>query len=634
MLMCKIGTKKMDAKIYIWGWWQGNNLGDNWIKNVLKQFFPEASFVDTSVQKFPKNSFVICGGGGLFIYDVIAPWNRIPKNIEYGMFGLGAEFPHESTNAVEVYKRSKFFYVRDQYSLDCMHLSGVERSYDLTFAKPLNWTDAKDICKNKLFMVWRDGHDLLNNEKFRSYIRSSDGNGDYDNWKSLIEKHFSEIVEDDFQTKEDNIEERVSNCGFVISGRYHGVVAAIQKGLPFIAIDICPKIRALLEECGLDEYCIKISDIDKIEFLIIKAQNDIEEIRKKEKRYIDIAHATLLKQITNVKLEVLKFLRPLNIIHYGSYWMKKNDVVNTMADDLGGLCKLKKIDLRLYTKHPSSRIASNIDTPNGKQCILSKKKVLSDVKRYKADAVVLNSGGLYLDDETFDLLKKDHVTTVGISLSDPDVFPYNGKKYAEKFDVFYTNSKYSLLNEYPQTGANARIMPFAASLKHHYYMPKMERKYDVVIVAHAREDRLPIVDKLEKICKVGTYGNGWKHSLGTVNGKEHVKAINSGKMYISFSKTVAGFDNVKVGLFEAMACNQVVITSYMEELQDYFDIGQEILCYKTEEELYELVSYYLQHDDEREMIRLRGYTRFLRNHTYEKRWDDALVYIYKKKKLL
>lgn len=617
----------MKNKLYVWGWWQGNNLGDNWIKRILEYFFPEAEFIDTSVQKFEKNSFVICGGGGLFIYDVINPWNKLPKNIEYGILGLGAEFPHESMNAVELYKKSKFYYIRDQYSLDCMHLSDIERSYDLTFAKPLVFSGNNEINANKLFFVWRDGHELLSNEKFYDYIKPCEDNV-YNKWKNTIEKYFAEVLEDDFQTRDDNIEERMVDCGFVISGRYHGIVAAIQRGVPFIAIDICPKIRALASECGLEEYCIKISEVDKIALLIDKAQRDFDQIRKKERNYIDIAKKVLLEQLSNARFEILKVLRPLNILHYGSYWMKKNDVVFTMTDDLNELCNLKRIDLRLYSKWPSKRIMSIIKTKNGHQCILSKKKVLKDVSSSKADAIVLNSGGLYLDDETFCELKKRGVLTVGISLSDPDVFPYNGQIYANKFDLFYTNSKYSFSNEYPKTGANVKIMPFAASTKHHYYMPNVERKYDVVVVAHAREDRLPIIEKLENLCSVGTYGHGWKHSLGVVNGKAHVKAINSGKMYISFSKTIAGFDNVKVGLFEAMACNQVVITSYMEELQDYFDIGTEIICYKSEDELYDLVKYYLEHEAEREVIRQRGYSRFLNDHTYKQRWNNVLKDIY------
>lgn len=616
----------MNNKLYIWGWWQGNNLGDNWIKKTLSIVFPNAIFIDTSVHNFEKNSFVICGGGGLFIYDVITPWDNLPKDISYGILGLGAEFRHESKKAISVCNNAKFFYVRDKYSLECMHIDGIERSYDLTFTLPLYWTKKMEVNSDKLFFVWRDGHELLNNSKFKEYI--GDSSDSYNKWKKIIEQRFKIIVEDDFQTRNDNVEERIGNAGFVISGRYHGIVAAIQKGLPFIAIDICPKIRALLEECGLEEYCVKIYEFNRVDLLIEKARDQIDEIRKKEKKYVDNARKVLQKQIEIAKLEILKKLKPLNIIHYGSYWMGENDVVNTMADDLEMECNLKKIDLKVYSAYPDKRIKINENTPNGKICVLNHKKILRDIKKHKADAIILNSGGLHLADRTVNALRRKGVITIGISLSDPDVFPYNGKIYANKFDFFYTNSRYSLENEYPETGANVRIFPFAASTKHHYYMPNIEKKYDVVVVAHSREDRMLIVEKLEEICEVGTYGSGWKHSLGVVNGLDHVKAINSGKMYLSFAKTVAGFDNVKVGLFEAIACNQVVITSYMKELENYFKIGKEILCYETEEELYEIVKYYLKHEKELEEVRRCGYRRFLKDHTYQKRWNDILKNIY------
>lgn len=616
------------GKLYIWGWWQGNNLGDNWIKKTLATIFPEANFIDTNVQKFEEDSFVICGGGGLFIYDVISPWDRLEKNIAYGMVGLGAEFPHNTETAIQVMKGAKFFYVRDQYSLDCMHIGEIEQSYDITFANPMNVVPIETVNLNKLFFVWRDGHELIRNEQFNNYIQSGSS---YEEWKNCVSDNFVDIVEDDFQTGEDNIEERISDCGFIISGRYHGIVSAIQKGLPFLAIDICPKIRALLREVGLEEYCIKISEINRAKELILKAKNNLEEIRKIEYEYCIRANRILKGQIRKAKLEILKVLFPLRLIHYGSYWMKENDVVNTMSDDLARICELKKIDLKAYDKNPDVRIKNREQTPNGTLCLLEHQKIIGDINEFVADGIILNSGGLYLEDKTYEFMKNNSLISVGISLSDPDVYPYNGKLYAEKFDLFYTNSKYSLENQYDRQKIKIGIMPFAASMVHHYYMPEVEKKYDVVIVAHARDDRKKIMEKLSSICKVGIYGGGWENSLGLVNGKEHVIAINSGKIYISFAKTVAGYNNVKVGLFEAMACNQVVVTSYMEELEDYFDIGKEILCYKEEEELYELIKYYLIHDMEREKIREAGYRRFLREHTYEKRWDKVLNDMYVQK---
>ncbi|RAZ93259.1 spore maturation protein, partial [Klebsiella oxytoca] len=79
--------------------------------------------------------------------------------------------------------------------------------------------------------------------------------------------------------------------------------------------------------------------------------------------------------------------------------------------------------------------------------------------------------------------------------------------------------------------------------------PEGKKKYDVVIVGHARKERMETVNRLSLKYRIGTYGNGWKDSLGVVNGIEHVKAINSGKMYLSFAATMAGYENVKVGIF-------------------------------------------------------------------------------------
>lgn len=615
----------MKRRIVIWGWWQGKNLGDNWIKKILEREFPQAEFIDTSVQTVGEYDYIIIGGGGLFIYDVIPPWADYNLKTPFGILGMGAEFRHKSNRALFLKKKADFFFVRDEYSLKCMKLPQECKSYDVTFLYPLQYDQNYESANRKLLWVWRDGYELLNNEKFRGYIQYEDTKSE---WEKVRDQYFSDKIETDFYTEEDNIEEIIKDCGFVISGRYHGIVAAIQRGIPFIAIDICPKIRALLEECGLDEYCLKISEVKKAAELIEKAFAETDVIREKERIYCEKATSVLRKQMQEVKFYIYKSLFPLKVLHYGSYWMGKNDVVNVMADDLLKCCDGKKIDLRSYSKHQGSRIKKDEKTPNGKICTLDTKKILKDVKRHRSDVVILNSGGLVLEDKAFEQLRQKGVTTVGLSLSDPDVYPYNGALYASKFDLFLTNSRYSLENQYDQDSVNIQLMPFAASVEHHFYMPKVERKYDVVIVGHAREDRICTVNKLSKICKMGLYGNGWENGLGAVNGKRHTKAINSGKMYLSFSHTNAGYENVKVGLFEAMACNQVVLTSYMEELQYYFEIGKEILCYKSEDELLELVEYYLAHEEELEAIRRAGYQRFLLEHTYIHRWNSVLVHIY------
>ena len=608
-------------KIAIWGWWQGRNLGDNWIKKTMQNLFPYASFIDTSVQDFSEFDFVICGGGGLYIYDVISPWNQNFGTIPFGAIGLGAEFEHPSQTAQILSKNASFFLVRDIYSLKCMHLSEEHRSYDITFAKPLNWTKIDELNLSKLLFVWRDGKELISNINFRQYIKYEEC---YSEWKKIIVNNFSQIVYNDFQMFSDDIDAVIEDCGFVISGRYHGIVSAIQKGLPFIAIDICPKIRALVNECGLDEYCIKISDVEKIANLIQKGKNEIKVIRKKEFEYRERAFRTLKIQLCNIQIKMFELLKPIKVIHYGSYWMGENDIVNTMSDDLGDLCEQIKFDLKIYSNKMDKRVKTKLSTPNGCLCVLDSKQIKEDIENINPDIVICNAGGIVFEDDVFEYAKKKHIKTVGISLSDPDVFPYNGVLYASKFDNYFTNSMYSFTHQYNKEITNIGIMPFAASIKHHFYIPDEQKIFDLVVVGHARDDRTSIVSNLRKICNVGLFGAGWCGGLGQVHGKALVRAINSGKMYLSFSKTVAGYNNVKVGLFEAMACNQFVITEYMEELENYFEIGKEIVCYHTIEELLDIVHFYLSNESERKKIQQAGYERFLQEHTYKHRWIKLL----------
>lgn len=614
----------MNFKLGIWGWWQGQNLGDQWIKETMKKIFPTASFINTD-EKLNGYDFLICGGGGLFIRDIPHNLTKISNKVPFGVIGMGAEFPHNDNDAEALASRSSFFYVRDLYSLDCMHIKNVARSYDITFANPLSIVEQKNLANSKCFFVWRTPDEwMLKDKNFKDYQRA---NYDFTQWETIINSNFSKVKYDDFLTYDSNIQERVNGYDFVISGRYHGIIAAVQMGIPCIGIDVCPKIRSLMKEIGIEEYCLKYDEVYKLEGKIKSAKENADDIRKKLLTYRAKAISTIEIHIDSAKFEILKIAKPLKIIHYGNYYFGSNDVVSVMADALKSKANAKCIEIKKYHYILGHRIAAETNTPNGTITILKTWPVLFDYLIYKPDVIVLNSGGLVFSNFCFKVLKKLKLLKIDLELSDPDVFPYNGKIYATFFDLFYTNAAFTKNEQYKQ----ARLLGFAASIKHHYYIPEIERKFDVVVVGGCRADRIPIVNELRKHFKVGVFGSGWENSEGVVSGEDLVKAINSGKIYLSFAKTMAGFMNVKVGLFEAIACKSFVITDYMEELENYFKIDKEIVCYQSIEELVRKISYYLENENERLEIADNAYQRFLNEHTYEERWNRVLRDIYEKK---
>lgn len=69
-------------------------------------------------------------------------------------------------------------------------------------------------------------------------------------------------------------------------------------------------------------------------------------------------------------------------------------------------------------------------------------------------------------------------------------------------------------------------------------------------------------------------------------------------------------------LFEATGCGALLITDYKDNLNDLFEIGTEVVAYRSPEECAALINYYLANPDEAEVIARAGQARTLREHTY------------------
>ena len=77
-------------------------------------------------------------------------------------------------------------------------------------------------------------------------------------------------------------------------------------------------------------------------------------------------------------------------------------------------------------------------------------------------------------------------------------------------------------------------------------------------------------------------------------------------------------------VFDVAACGAFLLTDRMPDLENYFEIGTEAVCYETAEEAVELARYYLVKRGEREKIAAAGRKRVLAHHTYSQRMS-ALI---------
>ncbi|MGH7731618.1 MAG: CgeB family protein [Candidatus Eiseniibacteriota bacterium] len=78
---------------------------------------------------------------------------------------------------------------------------------------------------------------------------------------------------------------------------------------------------------------------------------------------------------------------------------------------------------------------------------------------------------------------------------------------------------------------------------------------------------------------------------------------------------------VRLREFEGPMAGAFYLTGWFEELAEHYEIGREIVCYRSHAELVDLCRHYLAHPEERERIRRAGRERALRCHTWRHRFE-------------
>lgn len=100
------------------------------------------------------------------------------------------------------------------------------------------------------------------------------------------------------------------------------------------------------------------------------------------------------------------------------------------------------------------------------------------------------------------------------------------------------------------------------------------------------------------------------HYHGPVSDEKMVQIFNQSKIVLGLSDVIdpSGkiLRHIRLRDFEGPMCGTFYLTGFQEELGEYYEIGKEIECYNTLEELTEKATFYCRHDASREIIALAG----------------------------
>ena len=117
---------------------------------------------------------------------------------------------------------------------------------------------------------------------------------------------------------------------------------------------------------------------------------------------------------------------------------------------------------------------------------------------------------------------------------------------------------------------------------------------------------------LEKIPELKKY-----YRKQHVYGEEAARIYNASKIVLDMPSTYHLTDYAPRGktsyvtprVFEVPACEAFLLTAENSFLSNLYEVGKEIICYKDEAELKEMIKYYLSHSEERKLIARRGQER-------------------------
>jgi spore maturation protein CgeB len=154
---------------------------------------------------------------------------------------------------------------------------------------------------------------------------------------------------------------------------------------------------------------------------------------------------------------------------------------------------------------------------------------------------------------------------------------------------------------------------------------------DVAIVGNHYPYRERITECLPQGIQVKLYGNVPRLSAIRESGEpvEYVtgreKALAFGQAKIVLNTLHPGeVRSVNARLFEATACGGFVLSSHSEGIDDLYEIGSEVVTFRSKEEMRSAVLHYVNEAEEREAIASAGQKRAHAQHSYSARLSELM----------
>ena len=193
------------------------------------------------------------------------------------------------------------------------------------------------------------------------------------------------------------------------------------------------------------------------------------------------------------------------------------------------------------------------------------------------------------------------------------------------------------VKQFQREGLNSEYFKLGFEPKILKWLQRKEPQHKVVFVggiSTAHKERIRLLEAVAETCYISIWGYG----ANLLERKSPIRDIHRGyawglDMYnvlcnadivLNNHISVAGNYANNMRLYEAAGVGTFLITDSKENLNTLFEPGKELVSYRSSEECVDQVTYYLEHEDERNEIARAGQARTLREHTYYQRMEELI----------
>lgn len=235
----------------------------------------------------------------------------------------------------------------------------------------------------------------------------------------------------------------------------------------------------------------------------------------------------------------------------------------------------------------------------------------------------------FFSEKSLSRLKKSVRLLVGQIAS-----PLPRKSIVRKYDLIMTSfphfvnrlRNHGIVAEYLKIGFDERILDKLGNIS------KTEEFSFVGGIGRHHSHSISLLEHLCRDRRFSVFGYGVdalpksspirRRHKGEVWGLDMYKALASSRISINRHINCAENFANNMRLFETTGVGSMLLTDYKSNLADLFDIGSEIMSYRTKEEALELAQYYTDKPHEAAEIARAGQRRTLQEHTYRHRISE------------